>query len=215
MSCRGDAPGSTARNDCLGEPWSHPLQSGYYRATGRAEFRAYPKMRGEDCEGPGVEGAATRETRTAGPGALPPAAPDPASKEPRQAGVAWRGTWRIPATRRCPGRCVNAGRRDALLRRFSAVKGLVVIELKTGRFLPEYVGKRRRASPRTPQRNHRHPHLRHQERPQRPVQPRPLHLAHGRRRLHLRQTPPTPDRGRPGMLARSVACLWMLPLGAE
>ena len=73
----------------------------------------------------------------------------------------------------------------------------VVMELKTGKFQPEYAGKLNfyvalvddvlRREP--PQRNHRDPDLRQQERPQRPVQPGTLHLTHGRRRLHLRQAP--------------------------
>jgi hypothetical protein len=41
------------------------------------------------------------------------------------------------------------------------------------------------------QRKRRHPDLRHQERPQRPLQSRPPHLTYRRCRLHLRQTSPS------------------------
>jgi hypothetical protein len=72
--------------------------------------------------------------------------------------------------------------------------GYFVIELKTGKFQPEYAGKlnfyialvddwlRREA--------HADPvgiHLRQQERPHCALQPRPRHLTHGRRLLHLRR----------------------------
>jgi hypothetical protein len=70
----------------------------------------------------------------------------------------------------------------------------VVIELMTGKFQPEYAGnfyvapRRRYAPARASRPDCPNPDLRHQERPQRPAQPRTLHLTHGRRRLHLRQT---------------------------
>ncbi|MGP4033683.1 PDDEXK nuclease domain-containing protein [Pseudarthrobacter sp. 1C304] len=99
--------------------------------------------------------------------------------------------------------------------------GYVVIELKTGKFQPEYAGKLNfyvALVDDVLRRDHHNETIGilicgSKKRPQRPVQLGSFRFTHGRRRLHLRQSPPAEQQTLPNEGHIVAALEWAEPDG--